>query len=116
MSIKLKLFLIIICLIFDIFMYSKITDGKLQLKYSLVWYLLSLILILVTLFDNILIPIKYFLGFETTSMMVFLIGFFLLAALVFSLNLKISEQSKKITRLTQEIALLKKGAENENSN
>ncbi len=108
MQLKLKLFLIIICLIFDLFIYRKVEKGKLQLRYSLVWYLVSLLLMLFTIFDNILNPIKDFLGFETTSNMIFLLGFFLLSLIVFSVYIKLSEQNIRITKLTQELALLKK--------
>ena len=108
MNLKLKIFLIIVCLVFDFFVYDKIVKNKLQLKYSLIWLLGSLILIFVTIFDNLLIPIKTFLGFETISNMIFLIGFFLLTTIIFLMSLKMSEHSLKITKLTQEIAILKK--------
>ena len=108
MQLKLKFFLIIICLIFDLFVYKKVEKGNLQLKYSFMWYVLSFILIFVTIFDGILNPLKLFLGFETISNMVFLMGFFLLTLITFSINLKLSEQNVKIIKLTQEVALLKK--------
>ena len=72
------------------------------------WYVLSFILIFVTIFDGILNPLKQFLGFETISNMVFLMGFFLLTIITFSINLKLSEQNIKIIKLTQEVALIKK--------
>lgn len=108
MQLKLKLFLIIICLIFDCFIYNKIKTSKIQLKYSLVWIFLTFILIVLSVFDSLLDPIKNFLGFETVSNMIFLIGFFLLALITFSLSTKLSEQNMKITKLTQELAILKK--------
>lgn len=108
MTIKLKLFLIIICILFDIFIWKKVQNEKLQLGQSFIWFLLSFILIFVTIFDNVLVPIQQFLGFETISNMIFLIGFFLLTLITFSINIKISEQTIKIKKLTQELALLKK--------
>lgn len=113
MELKLKLFLILICIIFDIYVYNKVSKGKLQLKYSFVWYLISLLLIFVTIFTGILEPIRNLLGFETVSNMIFLFGFFLLAMVIFTLSVKVSEQSSKITVLTQEVALLKKERSNE---
>lgn len=108
MSLKLKLFMICICIIFMLFIYKKVEKGNLQLKYSLSWYAIAIGLIFVSIFDSILVPIRDFLGFETISNMVFLLGFMLLAMLVFTLNVKISELTAKNTKLTQELALLKK--------
>lgn len=116
MNLKLKLFMICICLIFMIYIYKKIEKGEFQLKYSLAWYAVILILIFVTIFDKILIPIRDFFGFETTSNMIFLLGFTAMAMLLFSLNLRISELLSKNTVLTQEVALLKKEIDKDGKN
>lgn len=108
MELKFKIFLICLCLVFAIFIYKKIEKGKIQLKYSLSWYLVTFMLILATIFDELLIPLKNFFGFETTSNMIFLFGFLILIMIVFSLNVKISDLTAKNTKLTQEVALLKK--------
>lgn len=116
MELKLKLLLITLCLIFMLFVYKKVAKGNLQLKYSISWYTVSIILILLTIFDNLLIPIKDFLGFETTSNMIFLFGFLTIAMLVFSLYINISMLNQKNTKLTQEVALLKKDLESYEQN
>lgn len=108
MEIKLKLFLIIICIIFMIFIYKKLSKGTLQIKYSFPWYGICIFLIISTLFDFLLDPIKNFLGFETTSNMIFVISIFTLSLITFTNTIRISELNKKVTRLTQEVALLKK--------
>lgn len=108
MTLKLKLFMICACLIFMLFIYKKVEKGNLQLRYSFAWYLILFGLIFASIFDGILIPIRDFFGFETISNMVFLLGFMILAMLIFSLNVKISELQAKNTKLTQELALLKK--------
>lgn len=116
MSLKLKIFMICICLIFMLFIYKKVEKGNLQLKYSFAWYIIAIGLILASIFDFVLVPIRDFLGFETVSNMVFLIGFMIISMLVFTLNVKYSELQSKTTKLTQEIALLKKEVEkNENA-
>lgn len=116
MEIKLKLFLIGACLLFMLFVYKKVEKGNLQLKYSLAWYFVTILLIFITLFDKILVPLKNFLGFETISNMVFLFGFLILAMLIFTLNLRFSELNSKNTKLTQEVALLKKELERNGKN
>ncbi len=91
-----------------LFIYRKIEKGELQLKYSFPWYIIIILLILLTIFDNVLIPIRDFLGFQEVSNMIFLIGFLGIAMLVFSLNVKFSILNSKVIRLTQENAILKK--------
>ena len=108
MELKLKLFMIFICLVFSAFIYKKILDDKLQVGYSLIWFLVMFVLIFVTVFDEILNPIKLFLGFEKISNMLFVFGFFITSIIIFNIYLRITEQNKKIIKLTQEIALLKK--------
>ena len=116
MSIRLKIFLIIICLIFDIVIYKKIANNKIEFKSGLYWGIVSFVLILVTIFDKLLIPIKNFLGFEEISNMIFLIGFVCIILLVLSLSIKFSQEKAKVVKLTQELALLKKEVHDEKVN
>lgn len=113
MELKLKFVLLILCIIFILFVSKKVEKGHLQLKYSLSWYSVTIILIIFTIFDNMLIPIKEFLGFETLSNMIFLFGFLIITMIVFALNVKISTISNKVTTLTQEVAILKKELKDE---
>lgn len=112
MSIRLKLFLFLLCFLFDINLYFKVMKKKLDFKLGLSWFLVTIGLMFSIIFDNILNIFKDFLGFEKLSNMIFLIGFVCLGLIVLSLSMKISIQSEKITKLTQELALLKKKEEN----
>lgn len=116
MQLKLKIFLIILCLIFDLIVYKKVIDKRLQMKYCISWFITTFILIFITVFDRLLIPIRNFFGFETSSNMIFLIGFIMLTLLIFNQNIKISENNNKIIKLTQELAILKKEKSNEKNN
>jgi len=111
MSIRLKLFLFILCFLFDINLYFKVTRKKLDFKLGLSWFLVTIGLMLSIVFDDVLMIFKDFLGFEKLSNMIFLIGFVCLGLIVLSLSMKVSVQSEKIIKLTQEIALIKKKEE-----
>lgn len=108
MDIKLKIFLLIICVIFCFYIYQKIRREQLQLRHSLIWFITLFLLMFMTVFDEMLIPLKVFLGFETTSNMIFLIGFFIITLIIFSLTLKISLLQMNVVTLTQEVAIMKK--------
>lgn len=116
LSINLKISLIVLCVIFDIFIYNKVINNKADYKTFISCIFLSTLLIIVTIFDNILIPIRDFLGFEATSNMVFLVGFIFVIITLLTLTLKINEQQNKIIKLTQELAILKKEKSNEKNN
>ena len=116
LSIRLKIFLLIVCLFFIIILGLKVINKKLEFKYGVYWYLIILLLMIVTIFDSILVPIKNFLGFEKISNMVFLIGFIVISLLTLSLSIKVSIQNNKIIKLSEEIALLKKDHDNEKFN
>ena len=109
MNIRLKISLVIICLLFIAFLVKKVGKKKIELRYCLPWMLTAVLLILITIFNDLLLPIKDFFGFETLSNMIFLIGFICLGSLVLSLTSKLSLVNAKVIELTQEIAILKKG-------
>ncbi|MBQ9853703.1 MAG: DUF2304 domain-containing protein [Bacilli bacterium] len=115
MNIRLKIFLVLLCLLFDINLYSKVINKKLDFKLGLSWFFVSIGLILSTIFDNVLMLFKDFLGFEILSNMIFLIGFGCLSLITLSLSMKLCVQNEKIVKLTQELALLKKEKDNENN-
>lgn len=116
MNIRLKIFLILLCLIFDISLYNKMMKKKIDFKLGLTWLFVTIGLILSVLFDNSLMIFKDFFGFEILSNMIFLIGFICLGSITLSLCIKVSVQNEKITKLTQELALLKKEKTDEGNN
>lgn len=62
---------------------------------------------LIAIFPNIVFSLSKIFGFEASSNMVFLLGFFFLFYVIFILTISISIQNEKIKLLIQEISLLK---------
>ena len=116
MNINLKIFLIVVCVLLIIHIYSKVVKKNLDFRYAFSWILTIIGLMVLCIFDNILVPIKNLLGFEVTSNMIFLVGFILLVMLILSLSIKVNKQNDKIVKLVQEVALLKKDVKNEKDN
>lgn len=82
------------------------------IKFALVWILLFVILILALLIPGFLTFITDLLGFQTPSNMVLSIFIALLVAINISYAIAMSRQTKRITKLTQDCALLKSQLEN----
>lgn len=108
MDITLKLFLLIL-LLFQLFLIiSTVRRRKLSMKYGCFWIFLILLMTVVVIFPKILFKLSNLLGFEATSNMIFIVGFFFLFYIIFVLTTSISIQNEKIKNLVQEVSNLKK--------
>ena len=116
MNINLKIFLITKCILLIINVYLKVLKKDLDFKNAFAWMTIILLLMILCIFDNILVPIKNLFGFELVSNMIFFMGFIFISLLLLSLSIKVNKQNEKITKLTQELAIIKKDSKNEKSN
>lgn len=107
MSVRLKIFLVLLIFAFISYIVLRVKKNKLNLKYSLLWLFASLFLLLCVFSEGLLGSIAAFIGIETVSNMIFLFGLVLLMGLTFALTNIVSMQKKKITSLVQEVGILK---------
>ena len=107
MSLNLRLLLFIFSLISFIIIFVLLKKEKIPVKYSLVWFLSSLILLVLSLFPYSLKEVAEFVGFQTTSNFVIGIILVLLLFITMILTIIISNQNKKIVLLIQEVSMLK---------
>lgn len=108
LAFKLQIILIGGSVIACIVLLRLITKYKLEIKYSLLWFLLNIILILIAIFPDILSYISEQMGFKETVNALFSFGIFILIMIVFSLTVALSRMSTRMRNLTQEIGLLKR--------
>ncbi len=81
---------------------------KVNIKYSLIWILLFLVLLVSTVVPGFLLWVTKILGFQTASNMVISIILAVLVVISIALTVIVSNQDKKIRLLIQEISILKK--------
>ena len=112
MSITLKITLISLLLLQLFLIINRVKRKKMTIKYASFWIFLIIIMSIVTLFPTIIINLSKIMGFEKTSNMIFLIGFFFLFYTSFIITTSISIQNEKIKTLIQEVSMLKEGVEN----
>lgn len=108
MTIGLRTSVIIAVFLLIIVILNLIRKNRLNMKYALLWIILSAVLLLTALIPGLLDSLASFLGFEVTSNMVFFIAIFVVLIILLSLSMIVSEQSRKITLLIQELSLVKK--------
>ncbi len=94
------LFIIILCL----------KRNSLSIKNSVAWLLLPIVFIIIAVFPGPLESFAKWMGFETLSNFIFLVSIALLIIVCFSLAITTSKQQSQITKLIQEVSILKKSS------
>lgn len=84
-----------------------IIRNRLSIKNSIAWLLLPIAFVIVAIFPDPLQSFAHWLGFETLSNFIFLVIIALLILICFFLTISNSKQQDQITKLNQEIAILK---------
>lgn len=86
--------------------------NSMSIKNSVIWLLLPVIFIIIAIFPNPFFDFANWLGFETLANFIFVVIIALLIILCFSLTLTISHQQTQITKLIQELSILKNNKNN----
>ncbi len=81
--------------------------NTISIKSSVAWLLLPVVFLIIAIFPGPIASLASWLGFETLSNFIFLIIIGLLIILSFFLTIIISHQQTQITKLIQEISILK---------
>lgn len=92
-----------------------LAKNRLSVRHSIAWLLLPIIFILIAIFPQPLESLANWLGFETLSNFIFLIVIALLILICFFLTLSNSRQQEQITKLNQELSILKAKKQLKNS-
>jgi len=85
-----------------------IRKETLSLKYSMLWLFATLIMLIISIFPNILRYFADIIGFALSSNALFSLLFAFIIIILLSLTSIVSKQTEKIKTLVQVIALLEK--------
>ena len=99
MSWILRAELIVLALVAIVVVIHAVNRRVLQLKYSLIWLLISLCLVAAALFPKIAFAVTALVGIETPSNLIFFL------AICFSLTVIVSRQEARIKRLIQILSI-----------
>lgn len=111
MSANLRLIILLITTVIIFIILKILQKGRLPIKYSLVWFLSTVVMLLVAIFPEFLIMVANLLGFKTMSNMVIGVMIIILLFISMVLTIIVSGQKEKIKLLVQEVSLLKKGVD-----
>lgn len=99
-------FVLVACVLLFCLVLRLIAKDRLLLRYSLLWFALVVVSFVCAIFPDGVYSLARAFGFANPSNFIFFIGLFCLLAIVLSLSVIASNQSVKIKKLTQRIALI----------
>lgn len=115
MSLILRISLLLGIVLYIIVILTFLKKKKINLRYSLLWFLSALVLLIMDIFPGVVSGVARLLGIEVSVNAVFLIFIFLMMLLLISLTSIVSTQHEQIKTLIQEIAILKSELEHKKS-
>ena len=107
MSVSLRILLFIFSIVLALVTTVVVKRGRMPIKYSLLWYFSSLIVLILSVFPFIIEWVAKLFGFVTLSNLVTSIMIGILLFLTMSLTIITAGQKMKITLLIQEVSILK---------
>lgn len=113
MSLRLKVFSIIISVAIMAGIVELVRRGKLKEEYSLLWLITGFVLFLVALYYPLLLWLTRLIGVVTPINTLFFFGFIFVLLLCLHYSLRISQLTHQIRVLAQKLALLEAEREGE---
>jgi hypothetical protein len=104
---KIQIIAIVGSLLFMLFISKLIISGRLREEYSIIWFLCTIILLVLSIWRNGIELIAMSLGVFYAPALLFFFAIFAIIIFLVHLSVVNSKQQKQIKNLTQEIALLK---------
>lgn len=105
MSIGLRAILIFFSIWTMFYLVRKIRQSKLEIEYALFWIGFSVMLIVLSVFPQIIYWLTDLIGIQSPVNFVFLVIIFILIMKSFMMTLEISQLNHRLKNLVQEIAL-----------
>ena len=108
MSMRLRIILIILLIILALFLIRQVTKKKVDIRYTLPWFLLVIALGVLAVFPEVLSFLTALVGITLPINLLFLSGLIISLAIIYSLTITISKMNSEIRNLSQKVALLEK--------
>lgn len=108
MNTRTQILVIVIAVLVLLMIGQLIRKKKMELKYALLWIILSISILILGIFPQLITVLANFFGVQTPVNMLFFVGFCFSLLIIFSLSTALSRNSEKIKKLAQELALLEK--------
>lgn len=108
MTLVFRLILIAASLLTTYYILKRIRQSKLQIEYAIFWLVFAGILVVFSLFPELIALFTRLMGMQLPVNFIFLFFIFVLMLKLFLTTIELSTLENKVKDLTQEIALLEK--------
>lgn len=108
MTPQLQLFMVLGALVLLCITFTLLKRGLMSVKYSLLWLLLAVALVIAAAFPYVIYVLRDILSIEMPVNLVFLLMFCFVLVVLLSLSIAITQLAEKCKRLTQANAILEK--------
>lgn len=109
-------FAILFSIVFIIFILNLVRKNKLDEKYSILWLLFGIVILIVSIFPQIIETISNWFGVFYPPALMLLFAVLIIGAYIVHITMVITKQNKMIIKLTQELAIFKEKAEGSKNN
>ena len=116
MNIRTQILVVVLAVTALLWIIRKICRKGIEVKYSLLWILLGIGVIIFACFPQFTAWLAQLFGIGQPINMVFFAGFCFALVIIFSLSVSVSRLSNRVKRLTQEMALMEKKIEDQKEN
>lgn len=108
MTTALRIFIVVLDVLGLLYILQLVRKNKLDLKYALSWFVVSIFVLLMALFPSLMEKLAEFLGIASPVNMIFFLGFIFSLAIILILTVALSINAGSVKRLNQKIAMLDK--------
>ena len=106
MSTSLRIFALVLITIYFVVIFRLLKKKKFALKYSLLWFLAGLLMLIVVIWPNVLVWGANLLGIEVASNGLFAMCILLEIMIMISITSVISDFANRMTSMIQNMALM----------
>ena len=107
-SIKLRISLIIIVIIYFAFILTFLKKKAISLKYTLLWIVAGIFMGILVIWPQFLLLLRRLVGIESNMNGLFVMAIGFIIMILMSITSIVSRQNEKIRKLTQVVAILEK--------
>ncbi|TCZ76099.1 DUF2304 domain-containing protein [Paenibacillus albiflavus] len=97
----------VFCLFFLFVVIDLIRRKRLEERYSILWIVIGLLMLILSIFPDFLETISQLLGVVYPPSLLFFLGYVFALIVILHLTMVVSKLHRQMTRLIQEVALLK---------
>ncbi|MBR1685457.1 MAG: DUF2304 domain-containing protein [Clostridia bacterium] len=105
-SLRMQVFSIVAVVLFLVSLVALLRKNRLELKYSLLWLLSGLVMLLLAFFPGLLDRFAQFIGVYSSVNALFAVLIFCGVLVMISLTSIVSKEKREIVRLTQEMGMM----------